>query len=423
MKSKLNITLLIIPLFANIFFSGYNVIMGKKYAGADVDNTFVNFMMLVDTIPLILFIRYLGSRYSKNGVGGILFMIFIILLLMLVEGDINYPVVKAFIAYTIPSVLIGIIFAKIYASDYFAKLLEPLMLFLTLTGTISLQHIVSTETRFDVQDEFGIGMQSLSYYTAFAFALNLYYILFGDEMKDRFAFTRIPAYRIFTMVLLLVQVIVTLSSGGRGGFVLLAFSSIILISIKLQRHGSSRLNTALTLLLMTAIALIGIRYMPENVSEAIGSGSQRTFSYISREGIDMSETSNRDIVYGDAVKDIERSPIIGYGILMKGTFIEGSWPHNIFLEVLLQGGVLYLIVFLIVVSYIIRKLIKMIKNGHKLFIIPIALYPTVMLFFSGSYMSSGLFWFSAAYILCYEIHPQATAQITYQGNGKNYRYY
>ena len=206
------------------------------------------------------------------------------------------------------------------------------------------------------------------------------------------------------MLLLVVQVVVSLSSGGRGGFVLIAASAVILLFLRMRKGGSSGgMKFLFTMLLLVAVAFLAVQFMPENIRNAVNIGSQRTFSYLTKNGIDMSETSNRDDVYGAALQAIGDSPVIGYGLLMKGTYIEGSWPHNIFLEVMLQGGIIYMMFFLIVAFSWLTKLRLMINRGHGSYIIPVALYPFVMLLFSGSYISTGLFWFSLAYVFCYDI--------------------
>ena len=43
-------------------------------------------------------------------------------------------------------------------------------------------------------------------------------------------------------------------------------------------------------------------------------GMDRAFSYISSSGIDMAQTSNRDIVFELAQKNIEANRYTGYGI-------------------------------------------------------------------------------------------------------------
>src|SRR5690606_30091320 len=76
----------------------------------------------------------------------------------------------------------------------------------------------------------------------------------------------------------------------------------------------------------------------------------RVFSYISSEGIEWDSTSGRNDLYEKAIEYISKSPIIGYGVF--GMFSEfGFYPHNLILEVLLQGGLVYLILILFCLFY------------------------------------------------------------------------
>lgn len=403
---KFEVLLLTIALFGHLIFFGFYVLTGRVYGGASSDNSYITFMMMVDIIPFIMFVNYLRSKQSKKGIGAILLVLFVILAILLIEAKLSfsYPLVKSFVAYTIPGALIGILFAKYDVGEYFAKWLEPVMLFLTIEGTRSMSLILALS--YSEVSEFGIGVQSLSYYCAFAFALNLYFLLFGDEVKNRFKYTKTLIYKILSVILLVVQIVVSLSSGGRGGFVLAVVSAIVLILMRFTRRGTNVIQTSIGLVLIISAAVVVVNLLPDNINNAVSLGSERTFSYITKSGIDLSETSNRDNVYREAIKDIKRSPVIGYGLLMKGSFIEGSWPHNIVLEVLLQGGIIYLIVFLFLMFKVVKKLRLLLKNGHKLFIVPVALYPIVMLCFSGSYITSGLFFFVVTYILCCKVRKK-----------------
>lgn len=314
-------------------------------------------------------------------------------------GDINF---KSLVAFSIPAALIGILIAKSNSGSYFAKLLEPVMLFFTFTGIISMRHILSVAILRDVQND-GIGTNSLSYYCGFAFALNLYFLLFGDEMTERFKYAKTSLYKYISIFLLIVQFAVGLSSGGRGGFILLLVSGIVLTFLRFKRHSAKSANTFITFILLFLAIIVAIQFMPQNIVDAMSRGSERTFSYISKGRIDATETSNRDVVYDNAFRSISESPIIGHGLLMKGTPFYQDRPHNIFLEILLQGGVFYLLLFLIFMFHILKKMRMLIRQGNGLYMIPVALYPMVMLMFSASYIGADLFWFVISFIICSDV--------------------
>ena len=403
--SKIEVILLTISLFGTLLFFGYYIISGRTYEGASSDNTFVSFMMIVDIVPLFLFLKYLTIGGNKKNVALILVALIILIALYGLGVGVNDITFKSLLAYCTPAALIGILIAKSRSGTYFAKLLEPIMLFISLFGITSMRYLLTISTLQELGEE-GIGAQSLSYYCGFAFALNLYFILFGDELPERFKYTKTTFYKYFSIGLLVVQFVVGLSTGGRGGFLLLLVSGIVLVFMRIRHHsGNSRktVGTAFTFFLIVAAFVFAVFFMPENIGAVISRGSERTFSYMSNSGIDVSETSGRDMVYKSAIETIQDSPIIGHGILMKNTPFYGDRPHNIILEVLIQGGIIYLFFFMWFMLHLYNKMRKLIKRGHGLYMVPVALYPMVMLMFSSSYLGNEFFWFVISYTLCCDI--------------------
>ena len=164
MRSKISVPLLTFTLFAHIFFWGYNLLTGRIYARAAADNSFILFMMVADIIPLFYFVRYLtDASASRRHVGGLMIAMAVILFVLMIEGDIDYPLVKSFIAYSIPAALTGILIAKYRSGEQFAKYLDLFMLILTFIGIISMRAILAVSYQ-EVAEDFGIGVQSLSYY-------------------------------------------------------------------------------------------------------------------------------------------------------------------------------------------------------------------------------------------------------------------
>ena len=127
----------------------------------------------------------------------------------------------------------------------------------------------------------------------------------------------------------------------------------------------------------------------------------RAFSYISSSGIDMAQTSNRDIVFELAQKNIEANRYTGYGIFHTiGAF---GYPQNIFLEILEGGGIFYFAFWIIILIISIKRAYFIIKiERNLLFLVPLFIYPFVNLLFSGSYLMTGMFWFVLVFVLIYK---------------------
>jgi O-antigen ligase len=116
-------------------------------------------------------------------------------------------------------------------------------------------------------------------------------------------------------------------------------------------------------------------------------------------GINWEGTSGRNVVYQTTLQLIEQRPILGYGLFGMWD-VYSSYPHNLFLEVLLQGGVFYLLIALIVLFYFAIKLAHLIRKDMRFrILIVLFIYPFVMLMFSGTYLSTPMFWFVIIYVM------------------------
>ena len=75
------------------------------------------------------------------------------------------------------------------------------------------------------------------------------------------------------------------------------------------------------------------------------------------------------------------------------------FPHNLFLEIMLQGGLLYLTLFVFILMMAYGKYRKMLLfDKSQVLLMPFAIYTFTQLFFSSSFIFEPLFWFVLAYI-------------------------
>ena len=130
----------------------------------------------------------------------------------------------------------------------------------------------------------------------------------------------------------------------------------------------------------------------------------RIVSFISPAGgINWEATSQRNIVYLEAIAMIFKRPLIGYGFwgyLNTAFGIKWGYPHNFFLEALLQGGIIYFLFSLILLIICIYKIKKIIAfNPNYEFLSILAIYPVINLMMSGTYVTNSLFWFVLTILL------------------------
>lgn len=116
------------------------------------------------------------------------------------------------------------------------------------------------------------------------------------------------------------------------------------------------------------------------------------------DSIDFS--SGRIPIYREAAKAIYYNPFFGLGIGGDRLLLNGTYPHNIFLEVLINFGVV--LGSLLIVYALVRMIISFYKcknNGTKQLMLMYFSIGFVPLLFSGSYLTSTNFWIYLAIVM------------------------
>lgn len=394
--------LLTVSLSASILFYCVMAFMGTSYAGAESSSSYIYSILAFDLIIGFYYIKLNLFNHPSSREVLFLCLLFIILIdYYLISGSHRDLLIKIFLCYSLPSALCGLTMNKANLIDNLCKWSTPVMLVITAYGVISLTNI-SNFLLNDMSIGGGAGSQALSYSVAFAFSINWCNILFGEEQPQRFEFTKSKLYRYFSILLIFAQLITILISGGRGGFVLFLASFLVLLWLKIRNNATtfSKVITLFVVLLLSG--LVVVQFLPQSVQDMIFTGSERTFSYLTSSGIDMTQTSNRDDVYTQAVALFKESPIIGYGFFYYVDVYKIGYPHNLFLEWLLQGGVVFCGICSVILLRFLLKIKRMILAGHNKIILAYLLYPLVQLMFTGSYVGTGFLWFGLAYVYVYD---------------------
>lgn len=288
-----------------------------------------------------------------------------------------------FLFFSVPAMLIASVLTGTNNTSRIYKNLEILMLFLAVG-------MIATLPKMLIFGDIIKGYNNISYQSALAFGY-LYYGIF-TKREDRYSFFRMKAYKILCVVFCTLLALTSLCSGGRGGVVLLFVLMAIVSLMYVEKRNILKVFFIVVPLLVVFVFILATSIEGSVYGEVLQRGTDRAFSYISKSGIDMSQTSNRDEAYESAIINIQKNPITGYGIFH--TIGEFGYPHNFFLEVLEQGGVLYFFMWIFVIIKAISRCSHIVKRNKELdFLIPIFLYPCIMLLFSGSYLMCGSFWF------------------------------
>lgn len=297
-----------------------------------------------------------------------------------------------FLFFSLPPMLIASLIAKNKSIERMYKYLDVILIILGIGMIAKLPEMMMLGGFID-------GYNNISYQSALAFGAIYYGIL--SQRKDRFEFLKYKLFKLVSIVMCVLLLLTCLSSGGRGGVVFL-FALAGLISFVFVK----KRNIFKVLFFVVPLGLLGVNLISNlgqnsTLVNTLNTGMERAFSYISSSGIDMTQTSNRDIVYELARKNIEENPYTGYGVFHTiGSF---GYPHNIFLEILEGGGIFYFAFWIIILMISIKRAYFIIKKEQNLlFLMPLFLYPCINLLFSGSYLMTGAFWFALVFVLIYK---------------------
>ncbi|MBJ2356836.1 O-antigen ligase [Sphaerochaeta sp. S2] len=304
-----------------------------------------------------------------------------------------------FLGFSLPAIFIGYYLGKAYRRTRMVDIgryVEIIMLVISVGGFVTILIPFMQGARFTTLG--GASYQSASYYSALAFGLNLYFIVWGrNHVRFRLLTTRF--YKIFSVLLLVLQFVMVVIPGGRGAFVLaVLYVLLALFEILRVRKVKKILQGTLFVIGLVVVAIMFLPRLMEN--PLFASSFNRAIAFIDTGGgVNWDGTSGRLPYYENALSLISEAPIIGYGIFGFRNVYGKEYPHNLILELLLQGGVVYLAFWTVLLTVLARRLFRNMRRdvGFRAYLF-IAAYPLVMLMFSGTYISTGLFWFMVAFL-------------------------
>lgn len=285
----------------------------------------------------------------------------------------------------IPAVLTGM---YMLSHDDIMKKVEYALLPFILLYTITLASVAFTANiGVNIAQTFNtdfLNYQSISYYSIFAFGFNMYLIVQCSNSYTRYR-------RYILIALAILQVIITIMAGGRGAFVL---GCVFTLYFALKYITFSKLISYILIGLAVLLTINAI--LSDN--EIYKMGFERIFNFFGN--TEAIGTDNRWIRWNLAWNAFTKSPVFGHGL--GSVFYEvGFYSHNIFTDMLCEGGVVLFLIFIFVLMKFIRTSQILITEDYRNEIIVIVfLCSFVMNSFSGYYLSDTGIWLSLTYVLC-----------------------
>jgi len=401
---KIKSLFLVLSLNIECLFFSTNALFGKQYEGSTSSNIYRVLLVSVLVINAVIYILSREWRLLVKELALLLLPIlfaFSTLLTIQLYGpnELLSNQILYIIVYQYMGLLTAINMFSLYKAigiDVICWAFEIFVIIVALAGLRSaVIPLISGQSFTSIG---GNTYQSNSYYMALAGGINLW-LLFNYLSKIHYKHTLITLNILF----LAVQFVSMVFSGGRGAFILFIAITIYVFMIYFASNSSAskKLINFVMIVLFAMLALIILSEI--EVFSTLSDSFNRIFSYISDKGIDISQTSGRDHVYQLSWEYVKGSLIIGHGISSYYSLMR-TYPHNFFLEILFEGGLLYLLVWIIPLVILNKKRIACKRIEPRLSIMTvILLYPLVELMFSGSYMINTYFWFMIMWISIFQL--------------------
>lgn len=109
------------------------------------------------------------------------------------------------------------------------------------------------------------------------------------------------------------------------------------------------------------------------------------------------DSSGRFEIYLEIINSMKERPIFGYGLYGDRGILGQTYAHNLFIEFVVDFG--YPIGMIFAVTYVTRLIRGLKSNYARRYISIIGIYATGMLFFSNSYLITGVFWIALGAIM------------------------
>ena len=211
-------------------------------------------------------------------------------------------------------------------------------------------------------------------------------------------------YKFYNTFLLKYLIVFSLSMisilliGARGPILCIAVYTIIYLLNNIKgRNDTKRLIVYVVILMILFIMLMFLRnilFFINSILESIDIYSRTIYVLLNH----FTHLSGRDELYKNAFRLIKENPILGIGIAGDRYYLD-MYVHNLFLEIMLDYGVIIgLSIIVILLSIIIKSIFLIEKEKSNILLIFFCL-SIVPLMVSGTYLNESWFWIYMGMIL------------------------
>lgn len=395
-RNVINIMVLNGPLI----FRSTTALMGMRFEaeeGAGLGyKIFMALLFVMGSLPIVN--KFRGLRCDSK----VILPLFVISV-FIISGYINQDAISGsyylqMICFCPPAICVALTMDQKNGIPGMAKWMDLLLPYFAFALIFMIRNVMiakleGEETSYD---------QQASYYAAFLFVMDIFLLRYHDRYPS-FKLLNNKWYTLLKVILLPYFIVACFFSGGRGAAVLIFIG--ILYNIDLLKKISARMiwKSIVVVIILLMIGSYVLSKLSLDYAELLIQNYERISALIEGGHVNTEASAGRDNIWLDALNVWAESPIFGYGLFsyLNHFYIR---PHNLFLEMLLQGGMVLVSIFCYILLRSFIKFRKMLRiDKSQIMLMPFILLTFMMLMVSGSYWVYGLFWFILVYIYYYNI--------------------
>lgn len=326
-------------------------------------------------IYIVLFaVLYYSTQYINSSAGGTQTMH---------QSDFKQMYMGQFLRWgsdCVPGCLIGMTLLKLKDYSFIHKILPWLCLLLTPFMAVATLTMGRLEGQMHIEG--GMNYQTVAYQMAVLCCYGFYYTFIYKERSSKIV-------KIIMLPTMLLQAVCCLMSGGRGGVVLLAVYALYMIYFLHTRKKVSILR----------IILVGFALIVAFFSAADYLGLQDSSGFARSSG--LTHDDDRFEFWSQYTPFFSQNPLLGWG-LGGDYFTVGFYSHNIFIDWMLETGIVGTII-LARIFYKSYKRLYELTGLNEIFVVVMIffIYGFVMNLFSGYWISTSSNWMAFGISMTY----------------------
>lgn len=399
---------------SKLFFSAASI-LGVSYDGAEESAAYILYTAVISIVAVMIYVAGVVHRGGLRKTDIKILAIPVVLtawflLEAVASGEFPAEALKTmvyFLIWSLPAMLCGLYLANEKNFTKALKYFDVVVIVFTLSALTAVIFPFVAGKGFETLA--GASYQTMSYVAAIAFGLNLNFLFLGGS-RDRFKFANSSLYQVICVCILPIQLASVVLPGGRGATVL-SVLYVLLVPLLSYRVATAK-NRNRVLLVLGFLLLIGSIYVPTFIlgSDIASAGLDRAIQFLGSDGqLNWDGSSGRDVIYDKALSLIAERPIFGYGLFGFASYLGAPYAHNIFLDLLLSGGVAFFLASVVVLGFLVIRAKWAVRVDERMSVVVVLLiYALVSLMFSGTFLVATEFWFAFCLLFAWRKHRSAS---------------